>query len=136
MEFKKSFELKKKSGSGRMPADPNTITVLLSKAGEGRHQLTIAIGEAVMKSMRWIAGDKVAVECGSVDGKLAVMLKRAERGFTLSSTKGPEAKGKFTRSALKANYTEELKQHFEGFIGKSFNPTISDESLIFTSENR
>jgi hypothetical protein len=46
VEFKKSFELKKKSGGGRMSADPNTITVLLSKAGEGRHQLTIAIGEA------------------------------------------------------------------------------------------
>ena len=132
MEFKKAFEVQKKSGGGRTSTDSKAVTVSLSKAGEGRHQLTIAIGEGTMKSMRWIAGDRVAVNCGSVDGKLAVMLNRCESGFTLSSTKGPALKGKFTRSALKVNYSKELEMHFRGFVGKSFVPTVSEESLIFT----
>jgi hypothetical protein len=132
MKFNKVFEVKKGAGVGRTAADSKAVTVTLSKAGKGRHQLTIALGEDTMRAMRWYAGDRVTVDCGLANGKLAVMLKRCESGFTLSSTKGPSMKGKFTRSALKANYSKELEKHFQGFVGKSFVPTVSEESLIFT----
>jgi len=132
MQFQESFVVQKQScgGGSHGMTTPDVVTITTNKGGSSRVQLTIRIGERVMKSMRWLSGDRIEVVCGVHDGKKAVLLRRSAAGFTLSSQQGNKLKGKCVRSSLKMNMTKELQNHFASMLDKNFVPEVSEEFLI------
>lgn len=132
MQFQESFVVEKQSsgGGGHGVTTPDCVTITTNKGGNGRLQLTIRIGERVMKSMRWLSGDRIEVVCGMQNGKKAVMLRRSASGFTLSSQQGNKTKGKCVRSSIKMHMTKELQNHFSEMLGNNFTPEISEDFLI------
>jgi hypothetical protein len=139
MEFKKAFEVQKKSGGGGLGSatgnSQDEIYVSMTLGGKDRvEQITIRIGEGLMRKMRWLAGDKVRVVCGESNGKSAVMLARSQQGFMLSPTGGNKFKGKAVRCSVKFSATEEHKRHFQTLLKKTFVPFEADDACLVFCE--
>lgn len=70
----------------RGPTGKKGIRLSISKAGQGREQLVIAIYEDVMRKMRWVIGDRVEVGLDLDAGCLG--LRRVPTGGYALSGKG------------------------------------------------
>jgi hypothetical protein len=67
----------------------DTVLVTIIKGGGGRRQVCVRLGAEVMKSVRWLVGDKVLIQFGVLDdGRRAIVVNRTTgklKGHTLSS---------------------------------------------------
>lgn len=135
MDFEPEFVIENQSGSGggRAITTPDCVTIVTCKGGNGRTQLTVRIGENVMKRMRWISGDKIAIVYGNVGRNKALLLRRASDGFTLSSQQGNKSKGQCVRSSLKITLNGKYDEFVKDFIGKNFKPQYSGDAVIISS---
>jgi hypothetical protein len=120
-----------RSHGGRSYAsDQSTVLMTIHKAGGGKSQVALRIGKDVMKSQRWLVGDKVITQLVRLEsGELALHINRSTTdGHTLSAPS--EHKGKMETATIKIT-NDSLLNTVREFAGCSVSPLVVDGALLF-----
>jgi hypothetical protein len=111
-------------------ATATTVLLTIQQSGNDREQVALRIGKDVMKSQRWLVGDKVVTQLVRLEtGKLAFHIVRSTNGgHTLSASK--DCKGKMETATIKIT-NDAMIQIVKPFAGHSAEPVIVDGALLF-----
>jgi hypothetical protein len=108
----------------------STVLLTINKARNNRDQIALRIGRDVMKTQRWLVGDKVVtrlVRLGT--GQLAFHIERSTtEGHTLSGPK--EDKGKMETATIRLTSDAMLHAVIQ-LAGYSNAPAVVDGALLF-----
>jgi hypothetical protein len=114
----------------------DTILISVIKSGKKRLQVGIRFGQDVMKHQRWLVGDRVVVQLGTLeDGRPAMSISRTMTGgHKLSGVKSQV--GKMAYASVKVS-NEDFLEEIKPYAGTNAKPHVMpDGSLIVVLEKR
>jgi hypothetical protein len=120
-----------RGSSGRTLGDAaSTVLLTIQKSGKSSRQLALRIGKEVMKSQRWLVGDRVITDLVKIEsGELAFRIERSTTdGHALSASS--LHKGKMETATIKIR-NDMMISYVKEFSGYSDKPLVVDGALLF-----